>query len=134
MALQRIKLANDQAMTSGLYTFTINPTKIEISDAIDQTKVEIIDDSDAYQRKSINSAPHRLIWTGPNYMPALISLIGTLRTYMASGARVKYINLGTADYLNWGVKKIYLVNLSTSIREGGALYYDQVVLEFQEER
>lgn len=134
MALQRIRLANNQAMTDGLYTFPINPTRIEISDAIDQNKVEIIDDSDAYQRKSVNSAVHRLIWLGPNYTSQLISLLSTLRTYMANGTRVKYIHLGTADYLSWGAKKIFLVNLSTKVRDGGALFYDEVVLEFQEER
>lgn len=134
MALQRIKLADNQGMTVNPYTFPINPTRVEISDAIDQTKIEIIDDSDAYQRKSVNSAVHRLVWLGPNYTPQLISLLQTLRNYMASGSRVKYIHLGTADYLAWGPKKIFLVNLSTKLRDGGALYYEEVVLEFQEEK
>jgi hypothetical protein len=134
VALQRIKLADNQAMTVNAYTFPINPTRVEISDAIDQSKIEIIDDSDAYQRKSVNSATHRLVWLGPNITPQLISLLGVLRSYFYSGSRVKYIHLGTVDYLSWGAKKIFLVNLSTKVRDGGPLYYDEVVLEFQEER
>jgi len=126
---------SDSSTGASAYTLWANPIELDLADSVDQEKVELVDDSPAWQQRSFDGRPKRMAWgTWPVTHASFSSQVTTLRGYI--GAE-KYINFGDIDYDgnpyhdagSW--RKFLVVDLTTTLRPGGNFYYDRVELLFQ---
>lgn len=124
--------------TTAAYTFTYNPSEIDIPQAADLSgiynSVETVDGESITFQRSFDSRRGKLIWRGYPYdHTAFSAQLSSMGGYIGTDPLyVKFEEIGTAINRYTSYTPIKIISIDRKIRQGGAIIYDSVELVFEE--
>jgi len=119
MSLQRIRIKDVGAADGTAYTFTINPSAVDLSDDDDMKLLSVIDGAPVRMVSTFDDRSRKMRWSKfPSAHANFSALVSVLKSYKGDD---KEINFGTVDYASFGWRQIHIDNVAITTEDGGDL-------------
>lgn len=123
--------------TNGYYQFPYNPVNYDSKDDFGISQVSILHGAPATQALAYDGRPRIMKWEGMSTAVAVETMLTTFRSRIGKNYWIKFNELGQMnhnwpywiDYTKW--YRCRIVDVKTSVRRGGKLYYDTIELWLQ---
>jgi len=128
---------NDTDTASGSTILTYNPRIYEQPGDYNINAIELLHGAPSWQEVKFDNRIRKFIWVGNRVDDSDISSMITF--FQGKKGQIQYIHFGSLDDANtmWPTsdqwKKARIINVKTTIRQGGELIYDSIELSVQPE-